>query len=145
MKLADLRIAFGEIDLDVAAALGDLRGDADVVVAAAVVVEKGLAMEDAVLPGRDHGARLLLPRHRARLRSRPRPPGAPNLRKQLLHSPLAEMRSTDHRGKIAAKIMRIAHIERDHVQHVVAQPAGLVQLDRRDPQAFLPDLGGIGL
>ena len=55
------------------------------------------------------------------------------------------MRRADHGGEIAAEIMGIADIERDHVEDVVAQTACLVELDRRNAQAFLPDLGRIGI
>jgi len=55
------------------------------------------------------------------------------------------MRSANHRREIAAEVMGVADIERDHVEDVLAQSAGLVELDRRNTQAFLPDFGGIGI
>ena len=137
-----LRIAPGEIDLDVAAALGDLRSDLDVVVAAAVIVEEGFAMERAVLPGRDHGTRLRLGGIEHRL-DRGFDGRRAKLGKEFLQATLAEMRGADHGREVAAEVVGIAHVERDHVEDVVAQPACLVELDRRDAQAFLPDLGGI--
>ena len=57
-KARRLRIGVRQIDLDIAARLRDLRGDPDVVAAVTVIVEKSFAMKHAVLPGRDHRARL---------------------------------------------------------------------------------------
>jgi hypothetical protein len=37
------------------------------------------------------------------------------------------------------------HVERDRLQHVVAQSARVVELRGRDADAFLPDLGGAGI
>ena len=59
-KLVDCGSEADKIDLDIAALLGDLRRDPDVAAAMAVVVQKRLAVKHAVLPGRDHGAGLLL-------------------------------------------------------------------------------------
>jgi hypothetical protein len=61
-KTGRLRIGVRQIDFDVAALLGDLCGDLDVAAAMAVIIEKGLAEEHAVLPGRDHRSGLLLGR-----------------------------------------------------------------------------------
>ena len=66
-KAGRLRIGLRQIDLDVAALLGDLGGDPDVGAAVAVIVEKRLAVEDAVLPGRDHGTGLRFGRVEDRL------------------------------------------------------------------------------
>ncbi len=66
-KLVDCGSESDEIDLDVAALFGDFCGDPDVAAAMAVIVEKGLAKEHAVLPGRDHRAGLLLRRIEDRL------------------------------------------------------------------------------
>ena len=93
-----LRIALGEIDLDVAAALGDFGGDPDVVVAAAVVVEEGLAEERAVLPGRDHRARLRLGGIEHGF-DRGFDGRRAELGEQFLQAPLAEMRGADHRRR----------------------------------------------
>ena len=144
-KLVDLRIGLRQVDLDVAAALGDLGGNADVVAAAAVVIEKRLAIKHAVLPGRDHRARLLLGGIKNLFRPRLRPTGAPNSANSFDMPPLAEMRRADHRREIAAEVARVAHVQRQHVEQVVAQPAGLVEFDRRDAQALLPDFGGVGI
>ena len=59
-KLVDWGSESGQIDLDIAARLGDLCGDPDVAAAMTVVVEERLAVEHAVLPGRNHRAGLLL-------------------------------------------------------------------------------------
>ena len=55
------------------------------------------------------------------------------------------MRRADHRGEVAAELARIAHVEREQVEQILARPAGLVESDRRNAQAFLPDLGGAGI
>ena len=52
------------------------------------------------------------------------------------------MRRADHRRQIAAKIARIADVESQQVEQIVAQLAGFVELDRRNAQSLLPDLGG---
>ena len=66
-KLVDCGSDSRQIDLDVAALLGDLGRDPDIAAAMAVIVEKRLAKEHAVLPGRDHRAGLLLGRIEDRL------------------------------------------------------------------------------
>ena len=106
----------------------------------AVVVEQGLAVKGAVLPGGDDGAGLLLGGIEDVF------DGLGDGRRiefgeQLRQPPLAEMRGAEHRGEVAAKIARVADVQRDHVEHVLAQPPGLVELHRRDAQAFLVDLG----
>ncbi len=107
----------------------------------AVIVEERFAVEHAVLPGRDHGAGLLLGGIEDRLDR-----GLDHLAAEFAEQPrqpaLAEMRRADHRREIAAKLARIADVQRDQIEQILAQPAGLVELDRRDAQAFLPDLGG---
>ena len=143
-KAGRLRIGVGQIDLDVAALLGHLRGDADVGAAMAVIVEKRLAVEHAVLPGRDDSAGLLLRRVEDRLDG-----GFDHRRaefgKQSRQPPLAEMRRAEHRGEIAAEFAGVADVQRQQIEQVVAQLAGLIELDRRDAQAFLIDLGGGGI
>ncbi len=99
-------------------------------------------MEDAVLPGRNHRARLRLGGIEHRLdRGLDHRPA--HLGEQLLHAPLAKMGRADHGGEIAAEIMGIADIERDHVEDIVAQPPLLVKFYGRNAQTFLPDLGRI--
>ena len=112
--------------------------------AMAVIVEKRLAVEDAVLPGRDDRARLLLRRVEDRL-DRGFDDGRAEFAEQFRHAPLAEMRRAQHRGEIAAKFAGVADVERQQVEQIVAQLAGLVELDRRDAQPLLPDLGGRGI
>ncbi len=51
------------------------------------------------------------------------------------------MRRAQHRREVAAKLPGIANVERQEIEQVVAQLAGLVELDRRNAQAFLKDLG----
>ena len=55
------------------------------------------------------------------------------------------MRRAQHRGEVAAKLAGVTDVQRQHVEQVLAQPAGFVEPDRRNPQAFLPDLGGTGI
>ena len=50
-----------------------------------------------------------------------------------------------HRGEVAAKLARVADVERQQIEQVLARPAGLREPDRRDAQPFLPDLGGAGI
>ena len=143
-KLVDCGSDCVQIDLDVAALLGDLCGDPDVGAAMAVIVEKRFAMEDAVLPGRDHGAGLRFRRIEDRLDGGFDDRRA-ELPEQLCDPPLAEMRRAQHRGEVAAKLARVPHVQRQHVQHILARPAGFGQPDRRNPQPFLPDLGRTGV
>ena len=143
-KLVDCGSESGQIDLDVAALLGDLGGDADVGAAMAVIVEKRLAVEHAVLPGRDDGAGLLLGRVEDRL-DRGFDHRRAELGEQSRQPPLAEMRRPEHRGEVAAEFAGVADVQRQQIEQVVAQLAGLVELDRRDAQAFLLDLGGAGI
>src|SRR5215471_5893244 len=48
----------------------------------------------------------------------------------------------DHGSEIAAKIVRISYVQRQHIEDVLAELARLVELDWRNAQAFLPDFGG---
>src|SRR6185437_12037462 len=45
--------------------------------------------------------------------------------------------------RCAAPIMGVADVERDHVEDVVAQLALLIELDRRNADAYLPDLDSV--
>ena len=87
----------------------------------AVIVEKRLALVDAVLPsGNDrphlslgaveHGRDGRMGRCRA------------ELREQLPEAALADARRADHCREIAAKVARMAHIEDDHLVDVLAPP-----------------------
>ena len=143
-KLVDCGSDSRQIDLDVAALLGDFRGDADIAAAMAVIVEKRLAVKHAVLPGRDHGAGLLLGRIENGL-DRGFDDRRAELGEQFRHPPLAQMRRAQHRREVAAKFAGVADVERQQIEQVVAQLAGLVELDRRNAQAFLKDLGGGGI
>ncbi len=98
-------------------------------------------MEHAVLPGRDHGAGLLLGGIENGL-DRSFHDGRAEFGKQSRHPPLAEMRGAQHGGEVAAEFAGVADVEREQVEQVVARLAGLVQLDRRDADAFLIDFGG---
>ena len=66
-KLVDCGSELRQIDFDVAALFCHLGRDPDVAAAMAVIVEERFAVEHAVLPGRDHGAGLLLGRVQNRL------------------------------------------------------------------------------
>ena len=122
----------------------DRGADVDVVVAAAVVVEQRLAVVDAVRPFGDDRAGLPLGavEHRLDRGVGDRPA---ELRGQRQKAPLADMGRADHRREIAAEIARMAHIGRDHLQHVAAHLAAVVEPQRRDADAFLPDVGGGGV
>ena len=143
-KLVDCGSESRQVDLDIAALLGDLRRDPDVGAAMAVIVEKRLAVKHAVLPGRDHGAGLLLGRVENGL-DRGFDHRRAELAEQFCHTPLAEMRRPQHRGEIAAKFARVSDVQRQQVEQIVAQLSGLVEFDRRDAQALLKDLGGGGI
>ena len=137
-----LRIGVRQIDLDIAALLGDLCRDPDVAAAMAVIVEKRLAVKHAVLPGRDHRAGLLLGRiedglHRGldHLARRIRANSRDSRRSPRCAAPTIAARSPrNSRG--------IADVQRQQVEQIVAQPAGFVEFDRRNAQAFLIDFGG---
>ena len=106
----------------------------------AVVVEDRLAAVGAVLPAADGRPRLALGAvedlvHRLHDRL------AAIVLDQREQTALAHARRADHRPQIAHEVVRVAHVGRDHLQHVVAQLAGVVELERRDPQPLLPDLG----
>ena len=55
------------------------------------------------------------------------------------------MRRPQHRGEVAAEFAGVADVERQEVEQIVAQLSGLVELDRRDAQAFLKDFGRGGI
>src|SRR5207248_2948289 len=86
------------------------------------------------------GARLLLRSvkdlvHRAHDRLRP------VLVEERAQAALAGLRRADHGAQVAHEVVRVTDVRRDHLQHVVAQRARVVELERRDPEALLPDLG----
>ena len=101
-------------------------------------------MENAVLPGRDHGAGLLFGRVQNGLDG-----GFDDRRTELAEqfcdAPFAEMRRAQHRGKVAAKLARVSHVQRQHLQNILARPSRLGESDRRNAQTFLPDLGRTGI
>ena len=130
-----------EVDLEVAAALGDRGADLDVDGAVAVVVEHRLAAIDAVPPARDHRPHLALGAIEHGL-DRGVGGGAAELGEQRAKAPLADPGGADHRREIATKLARMADVEDDHLEHIGAQPALIVELERRDADALLPDLGG---
>src|SRR5882724_12379654 len=55
------------------------------------------------------------------------------------------MRRSDHRREVAAKLSGVANVQRQQVEQIVAQPSRFVELDRRNTQSFLPDLGRAGI
>src|SRR5947208_6944461 len=55
------------------------------------------------------------------------------------------MGRADHGREIAAKFPGIADVQRQQVEQVVAQAAGLGELDRRNAYSLLPDFGGGGI
>ena len=110
----------------------------------AVVVEERLAVIHAVLPGRDHCARLAFGAVQHGLDRRER--GVPaELAGERQHAPLADMRRADHRREVAAEVVRMAHVGHQHFQHVTPHRAAVVKAQWRDADALLPDLGGAGV
>ena len=140
-EAGDLRVGVRQVDLEVAAPLGHLGADVHVLRAVAVVVEHRLAVVDAIRPARDHGAHLTLGAIQHGLDR-----GVRGRRAELLEqggkAALADPGRADHRREVAAKLARVPHVQHDQVEHVLAQPARLVEPERRDPDALLPDLGG---
>src|ERR1700754_599841 len=55
------------------------------------------------------------------------------------------MRGAQHGGKIAAKLAGIPDVQRQQIEQILARPAGLIKLDRRDAYSLLPNLGGTGI
>jgi hypothetical protein len=135
-----LLVRIREIDDEIAAAFGDRGTDVNVVVAAAVVVEKCLAAVDAVLPAGDDrpGPALGAVEHGLDRRIGDRPA---ERRRQRQQSPLTEMRRADHRGEIAAEVARVADIGRDHLEEIAAHLAAVIELELRDADPLLPDIG----
>ena len=66
-------------------------------------------------------------------------------RRQRPQPPLAEPGRADHRHQVATEIARDAGVDRHHPQQVLAQPARLYQLHRRDAQALLLDFRRTGV
>ena len=58
---------------------------------------------------------------------------------------LAQPRRADLRRQVAAEIARMADVQRQHLQQVLAQHAVLGQAHRRHAQALVPDFGGGGV
>ena len=119
-----LGVGSRQVDLDVASSLGDLRRDPDVVATMTVIVEKGLALKHTVFPARNHGTRLLLGGIKDRLH-RCFDDGLAELGEQPRQPAFAEMGRADHRREIAAEFPGIADVQRQQVEEVVAQAAGL--------------------
>ena len=69
----------------------------------------------------------------------------PNSVEQLHEPALADARRADHRREIAAEVARMAHIEHDHLVDVSRRTPSVVELQRRDADALLPDLGRAGV
>ncbi len=139
-KARDLRMRVAEVDLQVAARFRDRRADMDVLVAAPVVVEHRLAEIDPVPPLRDDRAGLPLGAVEHGFDRGVRRLPAEFVR-QRQKAPLADMRRADHRREVAAEIARVADIGRDHLHHVAPDLAAVVELQGRDAEAFLPDVG----
>ena len=90
----------------------------------AVIVEKRLAVEDAVLPGRDHGAGLRFGCIQDRF-DRGFDDRRAEFAEQFCDATFAEMRRAQHRGKVTAKLARVSHIQRQHLEQVLARPPRL--------------------
>ena len=139
-----LRVAVGQVDLEVAARLGDAGANVDVLELVAVVVEEGLPCIDAIFPSGDDRTHLALGAVEHGLDA-----GVRRRRAELLHeplqAPLADARRADHGGQVAAEVARVADVEDDHLVDVVSPLALVVELERRYPEPLLPDLGGGGI
>ncbi len=110
----------------------------------AVIVQHRLAVIDAVGPGRDDGAGVALGGvehgfHRIAQR------GRAEFRDHRGQALLAQFRRADLRRQVAAEVARMAHVQRQHLQQVLAQHAVLGQAHRRDAQALVPDFRGGGV
>ena len=119
----------GEIDREVAPALGHLRADVDVPEAVAVVVEHRLAPVHAVLPRGDAGARLALGAVEDRVDRRPDDRRAVLLEERE-EPALPDPGGADHRRQVALEVARMADVGRDHLEHVVPHDARLVEAER---------------
>ena len=139
-----LLVRVGQIDRQVAAALRYRRADVNVIVAAAVIVEQCLTLVDAVPPLGDDCAGLAFGavEHRLDCCIGERPAEFGRQREQ---PPLADMRRADHRREIAAEIAWVPDIGRDHLQEIAAHFAAIVEPQRRDANAFLPNVGRGGV
>ena len=69
----------------------------------------------------------------------------PNSSSKRAKPPLADPGRADHRREVAAELARVTDVQDDRLEHVGAQRAGVVELERRDPDALLPDLGRAGV
>jgi hypothetical protein len=105
----------------------------------AVVVEDRLAAIDPVLPAGDACARLALGAVQDLVDRFEHRRGAV-VGDEREQPPLAHAGRADHGAQVAHEVVRVADIGGDHAQHVVAQLAGVVELERRDPEPLLPDL-----
>ena len=124
----------------------DSRGGAngDVMAAVTVIVEKGLAVEDALLPGCDFGARAAFGPVQNRFAS-----GHDGVRveriDQRLEPGFAKTDRADLRRQVALEVARVAHIQRHHLQKVLARVAPLPEPKRRDTQPLMENLGSGGV
>src|SRR5215475_4182219 len=67
------------------------------------------------------------------------------LGEQGLQPSLAHPGRADHGGQVAAEIAGVAHVGDDHLEHVLAYDTRVVEAQRRNAKALLPDLGGPGV
>ena len=139
-----LRVRGAEIDRDLAVPHRHRRAHRDVAPPVAVIVEKGLAVKDALLPAPDLGPRAPLGPVQQRLDG-----GLDGRRVEALHqrlqARLAEAHRADLGRQVAPEVARMAHIERQHLQQVLARPAALLEAQWRDAQALMEDFGGGGV
>jgi len=62
-----------------------------------------------------------------------------------LHPFAANARGSDHGEQVTVKQLRRAAIDEQELPEVVANDTAFDQLEHRQPDAFLPDLGGFGV
>ena len=139
-----LRIGRRQIDRQVRSGLGHARADHDVLAAMPVVVERRMPLVDTVAPGSDHraGAPLRGVEHRLDRGEQPR---RAELLEQCREAPFRQPCRSDHRGEIAAKIATVPNVRGEQRDNVVTTNASVVELQRRDADALLPDLRRAGI
>ena len=135
----DLRCRAGEVERQIRA--GDRRGaaDGDVVPAHVVVIHVGLGAEGAGPPARDLRAYSPLGVGDVVVERSAHGIDAVAIQ-QLPRAALGQPAGPDHGVEIALDPVGQAVVGDEHVEHVAALLAALVELDRRDDHAVLPDV-----
>src|SRR5262252_1306627 len=139
-----LRVTLREIHDERVALFGHGGAERDVLDAVAVVVEDGHPAVDAVLPAADAGAALAL--GTVQYLAHCGHGGVDTVVvDQLEEAALAHSSRAEHGLEVAREVARMAHVGGDQLHHVVAQATCVVELERRNADALLPDLRGPGV